>query len=392
MTCTISFHNTIFILAIILLAFSSTLASEKVENSEADSKHKVKAGCYDKWNHFRDDLESSTGRQTFVICPGATLNPGEYQQDGETFSHAEIDGPDIFILCGESGSYSNKCTISGGLSHFSIGANAGAGILMSGIRFEKATDTSINAFGPKNSHLTIRDCVFEENTSTDVGADNKSAGAIFIVNDFYVKADAMNVVLEGCSFVNNQGDDAIILNRGGYLTVKNTYFSGIQDGWSIVVGQDGSLLLETTCFYDNYGPVYLYTGSYLINNSNVYGSNTLNDPEYECQGVVIQGITEHNCSPFEAQECKANPLTTVSGDGGSSDDTATIVTVSLVVLALGIGVGFFLKRKGAFGRHKKYDFDEETDAINRVEESDQSGSLHFTEENDDGDVVRPIYV
>ena len=377
--------STTLLLSLILLAFSCTLTAAKTEQGNTDSKHKVKSGCYTKWNHLRDDLEGSTGRETFVICPGATLYPDTYLQEGDDFSDAEINGPQISILCGNSGSYDNKCTISGGLSHFSIGENAGAGILISGIKFEKATDTSINAFGPRHSHMTIRDCVFEQNSAED-------AGAILIWYDDSSNSNAMNVVIESSSFVNNKGDDAIVLNQGGYLSVTNSFFSGSQDSWTLVVTQGGSLVLDSSCFQDNYGPVYLYADSYLIKNNNVFGQNTENDPQYICTGAVIQGADEA-CSKFDSPQCLARPLSSIS-DSGSSD-TATYVTVSLVFVALGMGVGFFvLKRKGlqVFGRHKKYHDEDETDSMNRTHEGEQSGSLRFTEENDDGEVVRPIYV
>ena len=354
----------------------------KTEKDETGDKHAVKR-CYNKWNKFRDDVSDSKGYAEFIICPGTTFKPGTYTQGGGTFTDLEINGPNISILCGEDGAYDNKCTITGGLSHMSIGDDAGANILISGIKFEKTTDTAINAFGPVTSHMKIRDCVFERNE-----ADGGSAIDIWF--DDNGVSNGMEVTVQGCSFIDNTGQDGVIVVQGGSLIVENSIFSGTKGGWTIEVYKGGTMDISNSCFVDNYGPVYLYAGSYVINNSNNYGENTENDPDYICSGLLEEGAS-FVCSKFSASSCMAQPLTTVRGVGNGSSDKTTeqALMVTLIVFALAGGAWYFMKKKRKFST-KKFDDDPTNMNGNDVDGAD-SGSLTFKEHHDD-DIVRPIYV
>jgi len=374
----------------LLLATTSTASANKSPN-QSDKQAKESKHCYDHWAKFRDNLGDSTGDETFVVCPGTTLHPTKYIEDGDTFTDAEIKGRNIRIMCGNNGSYDNKCTFSGGLSHLTVTEEAGAGNLVSGFKFTGAEDTSINAWGTTHSHIIFQDCVWE---------NNKAAGgsaAINIWKNDEDNASAMNVIVNTSSFINNEGDDGAIVNQGGNLAVDNCYFSNNKLGWAIEVFQGGSVGVSNSCFEDNFGPIYIWKHAYLLQNSNNYGIGNNGDPDYICDGAYLEG-DNGQCSPFPADECSARPLTTVDSRSGDDGNDATIaVTVTLIVVGLLVGVGFILRKKfrGGIpmvrlgGKRKYYSEDENNDKADA-----NAGSLRFNEETGEGDdnVVVPIYV
>ena len=375
----------------LLLATTSVTSANKTPNS-SDKEAKNTKHCYDHWSKFRDNLGDSEGDETFVVCPGTTFHPDEYSEDGEIFTDAEIKGRNIKIMCGNNGSYDNECTFSGGMSHLSFTEDAGAGNLISGFKFTGAKDTSINAWGGRHSHALFQDCVWEDNS-----ADGGSAINIWKSNNG--KANAMNIIIHTSSFINNSGEDGTIVNQGGNLAIDNCYFSNNKLGWAVEVYQEGSLAVSNTCFIDNFGPIYIYLNSYLLQNADTYGSGNNGDVEFTCDGVYLEG-DNGQCSSFPADECIARPLTTVpSGAGDDGSDTTMIVTVTLVVVGLLVGVGFVLRKKFRggvpvirLGGRRNYYADDENNG--KPEDKANAGSLRFNEETseEDDNVVVPIYV
>jgi len=382
--------------SIALFLATTSIASANKTPNQSDKQAKETKHCYDHWTKFRDNLGDSTGDETFVVCPGTTFHPATYMEDGEKFTDAEIKGRNIRIMCGNNGSYDNKCTFSGGLSHLSVTEEAGADILVSGFKFTGAQDSSINAWGTTHSHIIFQDCVWE---------NNKAAGgaAINIWKNDDDLASAMNVIVNTSSFINNEGDDGAIVNQGGTLAIDNCYFSNNKLGWAIEVFQEGSIRVSNSCFEDNFGPIYIWKGSYLLQNNNNYGTGNNGDPDYICDGAYLEG-DNGQCSSFPADECSAHPLTTVaSGSGDDGNDTTIAVTVTLVVVGLLVGVGFILRKKfrGGIpmirlgGKRKYYPDDENNGKTDTNDTNDaNAGSLRFNEETGEGDdnVVVPIYV
>ena len=85
-------------------------------------------GCYNKWSKFRDDVAKSKGYETFVICPGTTFQPHTYYEKHSDIRQSQltINAAAVKLLCGDDGSFSNDCTITGGLSHIEVSNDAGA--------------------------------------------------------------------------------------------------------------------------------------------------------------------------------------------------------------------------------------------------------------------------
>lgn len=380
----------------LLLACSPNVlvyANDKNETSNTESKHKVREPCYDEWTEFRDDLNKAhaTKQEKFVICPGSQFHPKPYSHEDhdKLITHANIVLNNTQILCGDDGSFDNDCTIKGGYSHLVVKRHAGTDLKVQGISFTHANDTSIIAYGPEDSTLLVKDCLFKHNVAD-------TAAVMYIWHSDEENGNGMKVTLDGCSIVNNKGPDGIVVSEGGALTVTNTFFSTNERNWNILVHQGGAVSVTDSCFIDSYGPVYVYDESYLVDNSGNYGDNTQKDPDYDCSGVVVQGAGEE-CSTFKETSCVAASLGASSSNGGSSTSAGAVVGITLVVVAVVALTGFVVKRKYNIGfREKNVDVEDNMMEENGTETHHDGkispNTLDFSETTENGDQLKPIYV
>ena len=296
-------------------------------------------GCYNKWSKFRDDVAKSKGYETFVICPGTTFQPhAYYEKHSDTRqSQLTINAAAVKLLCGDDGSFSNDCTITGGLSHIEVSSDAGADVLISGITFKDASGSVILAHGSKYSHMKVKDCRFENN-----GADGGSAIRIHATGD---DDNAMDVHVDGCTFVKNYGNLGVIHNHGGKVEIRNSLFLENEEEWTVIVQSSASIEMEYSCFDDDYAAVYVKDDSYIIENSFNHADNL----KHGCAGMFLEPADK--CSKFSEDDCLAE--VTTNGEASSGDGSGKVVAIVVFIfIFLGLSAIYTtrLRRK-----EKKFD-------------------------------------
>ena len=296
-------------------------------------------GCYNKWSKFRDDVTKSKGYETFVICPGTTFQPHAYYEKHSDIQQSQlsINAAAVKLLCGDDGSFSNDCTITGGLSHIEISSDAGADVLIAGITFKDASGSVILAHGSKYSHMKVKDCRFENN-----GADGGSAIRIHATGD---EGRAMDVHVDGCTFVKNFGNLGVIHNHGGNLAIHNSLFLENEEEWTVIVQHSASIEMEYSCFDDDYAAVYVKDDSYIIENSFNHADNL----KHGCTGMFLEPADK--CSIFSEDDCLAE--VTTNGEASSGDGSGKIVAVIVFIsIFLGLSAIYTTRLRG---REKKFD-------------------------------------
>lgn len=157
-----------------LLTLALALLIEGLHSNEA-------ADCYSSTTDI--DLEelsliqeanydsSMLSPRTYVLCPDTVIpiGTGDSFDDWQGEFPLVIVNPNIHILCGESGSSENKCTLFGGeaqvqglgssdLPDSNIVPNA-SNFTIQGVTFKSALGTSVN-FEIHGENIVIQDCLF----------------------------------------------------------------------------------------------------------------------------------------------------------------------------------------------------------------------------------------
>lgn len=109
-------------------------------------------------------LTSTDERREYQLCPDTTFVTGTIEGTTLVGGQTPLNlRPNVSIRCGEDGSRSNNCVITGGIGLLGTPGNFGdqslEGVEIQGITFRNLTSVTF-FIGPINGAITVTDCAF----------------------------------------------------------------------------------------------------------------------------------------------------------------------------------------------------------------------------------------
>lgn len=230
------------------------------EVNDTTSSIRGSLSCFTEWTLLKTSIEGSSGG-TFVICRDTLFKLGANNMNEAIKFPSESN---TIVKCGENGTRSDNCTISGSSSHFELSSSTSHASIH-GVTMEKSSMTSVLAFGGDGATAKFWDCVWKENYGRfGAAVDVWSRGSV-----------AMNVSFIKCLFSNNDSDFGAVNIEAARASfsecnfTNNTssdFFSGSAITTRINSRKSGTLSVTQTWFADNnaqggQGTVFVETGS-----------------------------------------------------------------------------------------------------------------------------------
>ena len=243
---------------------------------------------------FEDGIEV-----VFHLCPNTVY---------DIIDPIVIDRGDVLVKCGAKGMLEDKCTITGGTSHFIVLDPANQ-LSLQGLTMSDSSLVSIQGLASSSAKLTVERCQFEGlSGSAAVLVYNQEAGEKYtdqtelgtLMNP---TAESMTVEFDSCMFLDNKFESAAVFNLGGSTRFIRTTFIGnlVAEAGVISATSGATVAIASSCFVENEsalpGIVFLSSGAELKLNENNFGANNKN--ANDC--VDIFSETSGNC--FEEADC-----------------------------------------------------------------------------------------
>jgi len=267
--------------------------------------------CFTDWRELSETIGQTMDGGIFVICENTILDVSLYPE--QQISPIVIDKDNIIIMCGDTGSINNNCTVFDGDFQFRI--ESGTGIQFLGVTFAQAGKVSITIEQTtrvvKDVEVTILESSFKENVGDsviDITAFSKKSVKVQFLNETF--------------FSKNNVKNSVIHQRSGTMSVFDTIFEENTSGNNnaiILVDNEGELNIERSCFRGNkaigaQGTIVVTGGSTLNIDRNNFGLG--NDVgSGSCSALYLADT--NTCENYTATEClagrKVPPTVTPTG-------------------------------------------------------------------------------
>jgi len=287
----------------------------------------VAQSCYDSWMDLGKAIVSSfaqVGNEcSFTICEGAILDASLDITNNAT--PIVISGTKVTIKCGELGT--RNCIVRGGRSHFKL---EGVGeTIFQGLTFEEAEFASIIAAGQNSSFATFKRCTWRHHvgeTTMLINPEDDSTTTDLLANSTVTEllssaGNAMTVLVDDCTFQNNQVKFSTIANLGGNLNLIETLMiNNTESRLGVIAALSGaSIGLSWSCFTGNSalsrGIIFLDQNSTLSFNGNTFGADN-EVSSHDCEQIFKETLgptcaksnssCEGECQRFESRTCRVS--------------------------------------------------------------------------------------